>query len=185
MDRLPAGRPSENVDISSKWRCWGACEKSCTGGRGRLTVKEDMLFLVRHWLGLASVVGALSVAGLAGPVTPASAAGAPSAHVGMVGIRTSALPNANIKGSPAKWSPTKLTVKPHNFTRCTKAKLAWTITNKTKKTQTILVKVGSKKQVVGKVKAGAKAGLCAEGPKGAKGLFFIKGSRSKLTVTLS
>jgi len=38
---------------------------------------------------------------------------------------------------------------------------------------------------VGKIKAGTRAGLCAQGPKGAKGLFFIKGSKSKLTVTLS
>jgi hypothetical protein len=144
-----------------------------------------MLFLVRHWLGLASVVGVLSVAGFIGPVTSASAAAAPSAHVGMVGIATLALPNANVKGSPPKWSPTKLRVKPHSFTKCTRAKLAWTITNRTKKAQTIQQKVGSKKETLGKIKAGGKAGLCAQGPKGAKGLFFIKGSKSKLTVTLS
>jgi hypothetical protein len=85
----------------------------------------------------------------------------------------------------AKWSPTKLTVKPKNFTKCTKAKVAWTITNKTKKTQTIQAKVGSKKQTLGKLKAGQKAGLCVAGKKGAKGDFFIKGSKSKLVVTLS
>jgi hypothetical protein len=63
--------------------------------------------------------------------------------------------------------------------------VAWTITNKTKKTQTIQAKVGSKKQTLGKLKAGQKAGLCVAGKKGAKGDFFIKGSKSKLVVTLS
>ena len=46
-------------------------------------------------------------------------------------------------------------------------------------------KGGQQKQTLGKLKAGQKAGLCVEGPKGAKGDFFIKGSKSKLVVTLS
>jgi hypothetical protein len=144
-----------------------------------------MLFLVRHWLGLASVVGVLSVAGATAAVTPASAAAAPSAHVSMAGITTAALPNTNVKGSPAKWSPTKLRAKPHSFTTCTKAKLSFTITNRTKKTQTIQEKVGSKKVPLGTIKAGFRAGVCLKGQKGAKGSFFIKGSKSKLTVTLT
>ena len=143
------------------------------------------MFLFRRWIGIASAVGILGVAGVTTLVTPVSAAPAPSVHAVAVGIATSALPNANIKGAPPKWSPTKLTVKPKTFTKCTKAKLAWTITNKTKKTQTIQQKVGSKKQTLGKLKAGQKAGLCVQGPKGAKGDFFIKGSTSKLVVTLS
>ena len=127
----------------------------------------------------------LGVAGMTALVAPVSAAPAPSVHAAVAGITTTALPNANIKGAPPKWSPTKLTVKPKKFTKCTKAKLAWTITNKTKKTQTIQAKVGGKKQTLGKIKAGQKAGLCISGPKGAKANFFIKGSKSKLVVTLS
>ena len=45
--------------------------------------------------------------------------------------------------------------------------------------------MGSKKETLGKLKAGQKAGLCVQGPKGAKGDFFIKGSKSKLVMTLS
>ena len=143
------------------------------------------MFLLKKWIGLASAVGILGVAGMTALVTPVSAAPAPSVHAAIAGITTSALPNANIKGSPPKWSPTKLTVKPKSFTKCTKAKVAWTITNKTKKTQTVQAKVGSKKETLGKLKAGQKAGLCVSGPKGAKGDFFIKGSKSKLVITLS
>jgi hypothetical protein len=144
------------------------------------------LFLVRKWLAVASVAGVVSVAGITGLVTPVAAAAVPSVHVGVVGIATSALPNVNIKGSPAKWSPTKLTVKPKKFTKCTKSKLVWTITNKTKKTQTIFEKSGSNpKEKLGSLKSGQKGGLCAQGPKGAKATFSLKGSKSKLVVTLS
>lgn len=104
----------------------------------------------------------------------------------MVGISATALPNVTIKGSPAKWSPTKLTVTPKPYTRCTKAKEVWTITNRTKKAQTISVKSGSRpKRVLGKIGAGKKAGVCSRGQKGAKSTFFIKGSASHLVLTLS
>jgi hypothetical protein len=153
---------------------------------GGLTAKGVKLFAFRRWLGLASAVGVLSVAGITGLVTPVSAAAAPSATVGMAGISTAALPNVNIKGTPAKWSPTKLTVTPKNFTTCTKAKVVWTITNKTKKGQTISAKSGSgPKTKLGTIKAGQKVGVCSKGPKGAKSTFFIKGSKSQLVVTLN
>ena len=106
-------------------------------------MKGVKLFLFRRWLGLASAVGVLGIAGMTGLVTPVSAAAAPSATVGMVGISAAALPNVSIQGAPAKWTPTKLTVGPKNFTTCTKSKVVWTITNKTKKAQTISAKSGS------------------------------------------
>jgi hypothetical protein len=119
-------------------------------------------------------------------VTPVSAAATPSATVGMTGISAAALPNVTIKGAPAKWSPTKLTVKPKSFTRCTKAKIVWTITNKTKKGQVISARAGNgPKTKLGTIKAGQKVGVCSKGPKGAKSTFFIKGSKSHLVVTLS
>jgi hypothetical protein len=153
---------------------------------GGPTAEGAKLFVFRRWLGLASAVGVLSVAGMMGAVTPVSAAATPSATVGMTGILAAALPNVNIKGAPAKWSPTKLTVKPKTFTRCTKAKEVWTITNKTKKRQTISAKAGSgPKTKLGTIKAGQKVGVCSKGPKGTKSIFFIKGSKSHLVVTLS
>jgi hypothetical protein len=156
---------------------WGA--RRGDGGRGQM-------FVLSRWLGLASAVGVLGVAGMPGPAAQASAAAAPSASVGMTGISVAALPNVNIKGSPARWSPARLTVKPEHYTRCTTSKVVWTITNKTKKTQTISAKSGSHpKRVLGKIKPGHKSGVCSRGPKGAKSTFFIKGSRSHLVVTLS
>lgn len=150
------------------------------------TMKGVKLFLFRRWLGLASAAGVLGIAGMTGLVTPVSAAAAPPATVGMVGISVAALPNASIQGAPAKWNPTKLTVGPKNFTTCTKSKVVWTITNKTKKAKTISAKSGSgPKTVLGKIKGGQKVGVCSKGPKGAKSTFFIKGSKSQLVVTLS
>jgi hypothetical protein len=150
------------------------------------TMKGAKLFRFRRWLGLASAVGVLGAAGMTGLVTPVSAAAAPSAAVGMVGISAAALPNASIQGAPAKWKPTKLTVRPRNFTTCTRSKVVWTITNKTKNAQAISVKSGSgRKKALGKIKGGQKVGVCSKGPKGAKSTFFIKGSKSQLVVTLS
>jgi hypothetical protein len=144
------------------------------------------LFSLRKWFGLASAVGILSTVGLSGFMTPASAASLPSATVGMVSVTTAALPNVNIAGVPAKWSPTKLTVTPKPYTTCTKAKTVWTITNKTKKTQVLSYKVGTgAKKALGSLKAGVKAGLCSKGPAGTKETFFIMGSKSTLALTLS
>ena len=147
-------------------------------GRGNVLV-------FRRWLGLASAAGVLSAAGMTGFVTPVSAAAAPAATVGVVGISAAALPNVNIKGAPARWKPTALRVTPKPYTRCTRAKEVWTITNRTRKAQTILAKSGSKPKVrLGTIRAGQKVGVCSKGPKGAKSTFFIKGSTSHLVVTL-
>jgi hypothetical protein len=153
---------------------------------GGLTAEGVKVLVFRRWLGLASAVGVLSVGGITGLVTPVSAAAVPSATVGMVGISAAALPNVNIKGTPARWKPTRLTVRPKPYTRCTAAKVVWTITNKTKKAQTISARSGSgPKKRLGTLKAGQKGGVCSKGPKGAKSTFFIKGSKSHLVVTLS
>ena len=104
----------------------------------------------------------------------------------MAGVATAALPNANVKGSPARWSPTKLTVTPRNFTRCTARKIVWTITNKTARTQTIEVKTGTApRKTLGSLSAGQRVGVCAKGPAGSRAIFIIKGSRSRLAVTLA
>ena len=146
------------------------------------------MFSLRKWFGLASAVehpqhGRLvrvHDVGLGG--------------VAAIGYRrhgqcytTAALPNVNIAGVPAKWSPTKLTVTPKPYTTCTKAKTSWTITNKMRKHRFSPNKVGTgaKKALVNGLKAGVKAGLCSKGPAGTKETFFIMGSKSTLALTLS
>ena len=143
------------------------------------------MFSLTRWLGVASAVSVLGAGSVAGLTVPAAAAAAPSAAAGLTHISTAALPNANIAGTPAKWSPAKLSVTPKNFTTCTKAKTVWTISNKTKKGQTISFKVGSgKKTTLGTLPAGKKAGVCSKGAKGTVETFFIKGSKSTLKLTL-
>jgi hypothetical protein len=59
------------------------------------------------------------------------------------------------------------------------------VDNKTTKSQTIQIKPGSRKKKLGTPPKGEKAGVCATGAKGAKGTFYIEGSSSVLTVSLS
>jgi hypothetical protein len=62
----------------------------------------------------------------------------------------------------------------------------WTITNKTTAAQTIYDRpTGGTKSLLGTLPAGAKAGICSEGPAGASTVFTMTGSTSRLTVTLS
>jgi hypothetical protein len=143
-----------------------------------------MLSIKTRLAGLTAA-GAIAVAGVAGFVTPASAAQVP-ARTGLAAAAPAALPNTNIQGSPAAWSPSKLTVKPKSFTKCTAKTQAWTITNKTKKAAAISYKIGTgKKTTLGSLPAGEKAGICSEGKAGTKESFYIKGSTSVLTLTLS
>jgi hypothetical protein len=94
-------------------------------------------------------------------------------------------PSTNIKGSPAKWHPAKLTAPPVIGT-CSAGNYSFSIDNKTKKAQTIQYKTGSSaKKTLGTVKAGATEGICGSGSKGASAKFYIKGAKSVLTVTLS
>jgi hypothetical protein len=142
-----------------------------------------MLSSIRNSLGRASAIGVLAAATMAGFMAPALAA---PAAVHLTAAAPAALPNVNVQGSPAKWSPAKLTVKPKSFTECTTAKEVWTISNKTKKSQTNSYKVGSgKKTTLGTLTAGEKAGVCAQGKAGTKETFSLASSKSTLTLTLS
>ncbi len=149
-------------------------------------MKEAQLLSIKTRLGRASTVGILTVASVAGFMTPASAAPVSSGTVGLARVATATLPNVNIQGAPAAWHPASLKVTPKSYTKCTAAKEVWTISNKTKKSQTISFKLGSaKKKELGKLAAGTKAGVCSKGPAGTKFTFSIKGSKSTLTLTLS
>lgn len=134
----------------------------------------------------AAAVAALGVTAVAGSVAPASAAQVAAPHLTAATAETvAAKPNTNIKGSPAKWNPAKLTVKPITGT-CSFKNYSFTMTNQTKKSQTILYKTGSNpKKTLGTLKKGEQARLCGKGAKGSKTKFFIKGAKSVLTVTLS
>lgn len=136
----------------------------------------------------AAAVGAVGAAAMAGLAAPASAASASAGmHTSLAAVQVAATgPNTKILGGPLRWSPTKLTgppIKPGST--CSGTNNTFTITNKTSVTRTILVKTSSGKKVLGKVGAGKKAAVCGTGSKGAKAKFFIKGSTSVLTVTLS
>jgi hypothetical protein len=152
---------------------------------GGLTTKETELVSIKNQLIRAAAVGALGVATMAGFMAPASAAARVSATAEHNAVATAAVPNTNIAGSPAKWNPTKLTVKPSVGTKCTAKNESFTITNKTKKSQTIQFNGGAGKTTVGTLPAGKVGGICLMGSKGASGKFFIKGAKSVLTVTLS
>jgi hypothetical protein len=134
----------------------------------------------------AAAVGAVGAAAMAGFVAPASAAQVAAPHM-TAGVAVAAVPNTNIQGSPAKWSPTKLTAASHKGSKCTSKLVSFTITNKTKKSQTIQQKSSTGGKVpVGTLKAGQKGGICILNAKaGAKGDLYIKGSASVLTITIS
>lgn len=126
-----------------------------------------------------------ATAALAGVITAAPAS-ASTATGGLSTAATAAKPGVKISGSPAAWHPASVTVKPKNFTTCTRSKVTWTITNKTKSSQTISWQVGSgAKKTLGTVAAGEEVGICSQGGSGTKETFYLKGSASKLAVTLS
>jgi hypothetical protein len=139
---------------------------------------------IKIHLARTAAVGALGVATMAGFMLPAMASTAATAH--MAGDHVAASkPNSTISGSPAKWDPTKLTAAPITGS-CSATNYSFSITNSEKKSETILYNGGSgTKTKLGVIKAGEKAGICGTGSKGAKADFYIKGSKSVLTVTLS
>lgn len=147
--------------------------------------KGNILLSIRNSLGRVSAVGILTVTAAAGFVAPASASVAPlTAHMAAAAPSVTG-PNTTIKGAPPAWHPTSLTGPPASGT-CSSTNFTFSITNKEKMAETILVKTGSNpKTKLGVVKAGAKVVVCGSGPKGAKAKFFIKGAKSVLTVTLS
>jgi hypothetical protein len=136
------------------------------------------MFSLNRRLGIPSTIALLSLAGLIGFMSPASASTVGSARSGIAGVATTTtLPNVNIQHSPATWNPTKVTVQPKNYSTCTTAEVVWTITNKTTKAQTISYSVGSsKRKLLGTFRAGTRAGICSKGPAGTKETFFMKGS---------
>ncbi len=137
---------------------------------------------IKNQLIRAAAVGAVAAAAIAGVVAPASAsAGMHVAAVTRVAVKG---PNTNITGSPAKWMPTKLTGPPITG-KCTATNFTVSMTNKTKKAQSIQVNTGTGKMPFTKIPAGKAVAVCGKGPKGAKAMFFITGSKSVLTVTLS
>ena len=79
--------------------------------------------------------------------------------------------------------PTKLTGPP--ITRkCTAKNFTFSMTNKTKKTQSILVNTGTEDALHDDPGRQGRRSL-RHGPEGRQGKFYITGSKSVLTVTLS
>lgn len=133
-----------------------------------------------------STTAALAAVAVAGFVAPASAATA-GVHATVAGAHVAAKgPNTNIQGSPAKFSPTKLTAKPVTSAKCSTTNYSFSVSNLTKKSQAVQEKTstGTKKTLF-TLKPKTGEALCVTGAKGAKGQLFIKGSKSVLTVTLS
>ncbi len=139
----------------------------------------------RNQIVRVAAAGAVSVAAMAGFITPASAAQQPAVRLATTAHPTTTGPNTNIKGPPPKWKPTKLTAPPTTGT-CSGTNYSFSIDNLTAKPHVILYKTGtSAKQTLGTVPAKTKVGVCASGSAGASAKFFIKGAKSVLTVTLS
>lgn len=139
---------------------------------------------IRNQLVRAAAVSALGVTAMAAFIAPASASQVAATATHMTGAAPAAKPNTNIQGSPATWSPAKLTAPPATGT-CSATNYSFTITNKTTKTQTIQIKSGSAKKTVGKLAAGKNGPICLTGKKGESGSFYLVGSTSVLSVTLS
>lgn len=179
------GPGPQNVDIPDIGVAltWGFVHAVRPGEGTAISRKEMTLGPIRNQLVRAAAVSALGVTAMAGFIAPASAAQvAASAH--MTSVAPAAKPNTDIKASPVRWVPKTLTAPPTKGT-CSATNYSFSVTNKTKTAKTIQYKSGTKKKTLGTLKAGKKGGVCATGSKGAKGKFYIKGSTSVLTVTLS
>lgn len=103
---------------------------------------------------------------------------------GVPSTTAAAKPNSNIAGSPAKYTPGALSVRPSGTkpVPCTAAKAAFTITNKTAKTQTVTL-LGKPFAVL---KPKAVDSVCAFTTKPFKATFGVKGSaKAKLVVSIS
>jgi hypothetical protein len=142
------------------------------------------LFAIKRHFVRTAVVGALGVTALAGFVAPASAVQVAAPHMANAPA-VAAKPNTNIEGGPLRWVPNKLTAPPTSGT-CSSTNYSFSITNRTAKAHEILYKIGTNpKKVLGTLKAHQKAAICDKRAKGSKTKFYIKGSTSVLTVTLS
>jgi hypothetical protein len=122
---------------------------------GRERDGGDLMIKVKR-IGLA----ALSLAGVLLFTVPASAAasGAAAMVPASVAPAGGALPHTDIKGSPAVYSPTKLTVTPrwNGTSSCTTAVESFTIANETSVAQEIT----SGGMSLGSLPAHDKAGIC-------------------------
>jgi hypothetical protein len=135
------------------------------------------LISIKSQLGGVVAAGALGVAAMAGFIAPASAAQAASATA----RPTAAGPKTDIVGSPAKWVPNKLTVKPVTG-KCSATNNSFSGTNKTAKPQTVLV-MG---KAVTTLKPGKVKYVCL--PSSAKGATIkasLKSSGAVLTIKVS
>jgi hypothetical protein len=140
------------------------------------------LVSIKNQLARAAAVGALAVMTMVGFVAPASASTA-GMHATAAGARVAITrPNVNIQGSPARWSRTKVTAPPAKG-RCTAKNFSFSMRNKTKKAQSILINPGSGKTPFAKIPAGKAIVVC--GPAHSKAKFFIKGSKSVLSATIT
>jgi hypothetical protein len=135
-----------------------------------------------------SAVGAVAMLALAGFMASASAGTTPAhltaGHVSLSMV--TAKPNSNITGSgkTVNYSPKSLKVKWSGPTekKCTAAKESFTLTNKTKVTQTVTLSG----KAFGKIPAGKSDGVCAWGKGTATGVFGLKANKkAKLTVHVS
>ncbi len=138
-----------------------------------------------HRLAIASLVG---VAGLALGVIPAAAdtpgASFDSTPASTAPVTPLVLPNVNIgqkTGFPPAYHPHALTVAPKGYTTCTAARAVFTVSNRTTATQT-MTQAG---KVFATIPTKEGVDVCAKGPAGATAVFGLKGSKSKLTITLS
>lgn len=91
-----------------------------------------------------------------------SALAAGTASGGSSALTAKALPNANIKGKPAHWSPSKLSAKGRwtKGTACTASAESFTISNYEKKAEKVTFTGTHFKTFSGTVKARTRAGFC-------------------------
>jgi hypothetical protein len=174
-------------NLAYRMRNWaGACTRQQAGRPAQRPCYEGVQLLTnRSSLIRAGAAGAVALGAAAAFAVPASASVTPApAAVHMGAAVAAAKPNTDLKGSPAKWSPAKLTAPPTKGT-CSKTNYSFTVTNDTTKSQTLQYKSGTTKKTLGVLKAKEKGGICAVGSKGAKSDLYVKGSSSVLTVTLS
>jgi hypothetical protein len=175
----------------------GSCDRGLTAlvskcpglavlkGRAVDVIEEAQVISIKNQIIRVSTAAALAAVAVTGFVAPASAATA-GVHATVAGVHVAATgPNTNITGSPAKWDPTTLTAKPVTSKKCSTTNFSFSVSNTTKKTQTVQDKVSGKKQTLFTLKTKTAEAVCVTGPKGASGMLYIKGSKSVLTVTLS
>lgn len=120
-----------------------------------------------HGLLAAGASSLLLVLALTPTAVVARTAGAVSRGLGGAGITagsTSTLPNANIKGKPAHWAPSRLTAKarwPRGATSCRASEASFTISNLKKAAEKVKITgTGRFRSVSGTVPSRERAYVC-------------------------